>query len=96
MPIASSPETIIGAGVIGAVYGAGTFTLAYRKARGEFPPFRVLARKGLSEATEWAGAMFLTDLLITEQFPENTRMLGEFLTVALWLEAIFPKLIGER
>ncbi len=92
----SEPGLIIGAGIVGGIYGAVSAGIGYSRARHEAPPLRLLARAGLSEATEWAGAMFLTDLLITDQFPENTRVLGEVLTVAMWLEAIFPKLIGER
>jgi len=92
----ANPENIIGMGMIGGVYGAGSLMFrSYREGRG-IPPLAILGREALSEATEWAGAMFMTELFFSDQFPQEVRGVGQFLTVALWLEAIFPRVIGER
>lgn len=91
-----SAELVVLSGIVGGIYGAITTGIGYSRSQHEPPPFRLLARSALSEGTEWAGAGFMTELLMSNRFPEDLRTLGSMLTVALWLEAIFPKMIGER
>jgi FtsH-binding integral membrane protein len=89
-------ENILAGGLIGGAYGLGSVALqSYRAGQG-IPPLRYLGREALSEATEWAGAVFMTEMMVGGEFPQDLQGLGQFLTVALWLEAIFPRIIGER
>ena len=82
---------ISGVAAFGALYGG--IVNVWQTVKHE-KPVRVgtFMSGAVGEAAQWGGAMFMTDMMTHHQFPKDMDILGNFITVLLWFEALLPKL----
>jgi len=94
-------QDMIAATLTAAATGGGIecLYLAWRAMKAEqLPPLAYWFRTFLGGASEWGGAAFLTLLMLEKgsELPPELQAFGYAMTTLIWIEAILPRLAGER